>query len=81
MAGETVEKRLKDYKGYQIWKITDNKNTREEKTIYTATTQEGDNANCGKTLKEIKDWIDVYTKNGYCEVSTEENTYLITEQM
>ena len=25
---ETIEKRLKDYKGFEVWKITDNKGTK-----------------------------------------------------
>ena len=32
--GETVEKRLKDYKGFEVWKITDNKGTRKEEVTY-----------------------------------------------
>ena len=27
--GETIEKRLKDYKGFEVWKVTDNKGTSE----------------------------------------------------
>lgn len=27
---ETIEKKLKDYKGYQVYKIIDNKGTRNE---------------------------------------------------
>lgn len=32
--GETIEKRLKDYKGYQVWKVTDNKGCSNEEIIY-----------------------------------------------
>lgn len=52
--GETVEKRLKDYKGFLVWKITDNKGLKNEETTYMLNDLEGNNINCFRTLKELK---------------------------
>lgn len=58
--GETIEKRLKDYKGFEIWKITDNKGLRNEEVTYIAYNIDGDLFNSKKTLAELKKSIDVY---------------------
>lgn len=58
--GETVEKRLKDYKGYQVWKITDNKGCTNEETTYMLNNQEGDNINCFSTLAEFRKYVDIF---------------------
>lgn len=58
--GETIEKRLKDYKGYQVWKITDNKGTRNEKITYMLNNQDGDNINCFSSLTALKKYADNY---------------------
>lgn len=58
--GETIEKRLKDYKGYQVWKITDNKGTRNEKTTYMLNDYDDNNINCFATLAELKRFADNY---------------------
>lgn len=52
--GETVEKRLKDINGFQVWKITDNKGLRGEKTTYMLNDSEGNNIDCFPTLAELK---------------------------
>lgn len=57
--GETIEKRLKDYKGYQVSKIIDNKGLKDEKITYMLDTQDGDNINCFTSLKELKKYVDV----------------------
>lgn len=57
--GETIEKRLKDYKGYQVWKVIDNKGLHDETTTYMLNDQDGDNINCFSTLKELKEYVDV----------------------
>lgn len=51
---ETIEKRLKDYKGYQVYKITDNKSTRNEKTTYMLNDQDGNNIDCFASLAALK---------------------------
>ena len=38
---ETIEKRLKDYKGYQVWKVTDNKGFHDEEITYMLNDQDG----------------------------------------
>lgn len=58
--GETIEKRLKDYKGFEVWKITDNKGTRKEEVTYMLNDSEGNNINCFQTLKELKQFADNY---------------------
>ena len=55
---ETIEKRLKDYKGYQVYKIIDNKGTRQEKIDYAICDQEGNIINCFSSLAELKKWAD-----------------------
>lgn len=52
--GETIEKRLKDYKGCQVHKVIDNKGTRNEEVTYMLNTQDGDNINCFTSLAELK---------------------------
>lgn len=52
--GETTERRLKDCKGYQVWKITDNKGTKNEETEYMLNDYDGNNVNCFRTLAELK---------------------------
>lgn len=55
---DTIEKRLKDYKGYQVYKIIDNKGTRQEKITYMLSDQEENNINCFSSLAELKKWAD-----------------------
>lgn len=57
MVGETVEKRLKDYKGYQVSKVVDNKGMRNEKTTYMLDNQNGDNVNCFGSLADLKRYV------------------------
>ena len=52
--GETVEKRLKDYKGYQVWKITDNKGLTSETITYMLNDHDGNNVICFSNLLELK---------------------------
>lgn len=59
---ESIEKRLKDYKGFQIWKITDNKRLRNEKITYMINDQDENNCNCSTSLEGAKKWIDEYSK-------------------
>lgn len=58
--GKTVERRLKDYKGFQVWKVTENKGCHNEKTTYWANTHDGDNYNVFPTLARLKLEIDKY---------------------
>lgn len=58
--GETIEKRLKDYKGFQVYKIIDNKGTRNEKITYILNNQWGDNINCFTSLVALKKFADNY---------------------
>ena len=51
---ETVEKRLKDYKGFEVWKITDNKGTSKEEVVYMLNDSDGNNSDCFQTLKGLK---------------------------
>ena len=55
---KTIEKRLKDYKGFEVWKVTDNKGLRNETTTYMLNDSEGNNINCFSTLKELKQYAD-----------------------
>lgn len=59
----TIEKRLKDYKGYQLWKVIDNKGLKNEKITYMINDHAGNNCNCKSTLPEAKEWI---REHGYC---------------
>ena len=61
---ETIEKRLKDYKGFEVWKVTDNKGTRKEEVTYMLNDSEGNNINCFQTLKELKQFADNYKQKG-----------------
>ncbi len=56
--GETIEKRLKDYNGYQVYKIIDNKGTHNEATTYMLNDQDGDNINCFTSLAALKKFAD-----------------------
>ena len=58
--GETVVKRLKDYKGYQVDKIIDNKGTRKETTTYMLNDQDDNNIDCFPTLAALKKFADNY---------------------
>lgn len=58
--GETIEKRLKDYKGYQVYKITDNKGTCKETITYMLNNQDDNNINCFSTLAALKKFADNY---------------------
>lgn len=55
---ETVEKRLKDYKGYQVYKIIDNKGTNKEEITYMLNDQDDNNIDCFKTLVSLKKYVD-----------------------
>lgn len=52
--GETIEKRLKNYKGYQVWKVTDNKGLQSETVTYMLNDPDGNNLNCFSSLSELK---------------------------
>ena len=55
----TIEKRLKDYKGYQIYKVYDKcENGKIINLVYMANTQDGDNVNCLDNLTDLKRFID-----------------------
>lgn len=56
--GETIEKRLKDYRGFQVWKVTDNKGLKSEKVTYLLNDNDDNNINCFSTLKELKQFAD-----------------------
>ncbi len=58
--GETIEKRLKDYKGFQVYKITDNKGTRNETITYMLNDQDGNNIDCFTDLAALKKFADNY---------------------
>lgn len=58
--GETIEKRLKDYKGYQVYKIIDNKGTHKEVTTYMLNDQDDNNINCFTSLTALKKFADNY---------------------
>ncbi len=45
-----TERRLKDYKGNQVWKCTDEKG----EVFYMYNTQDGDLINVYKTLEQLK---------------------------
>lgn len=53
-----MEKRLKDYKGFQVWKITDNYKLKSEKTIYMLNDNNDDNINCFSSLSDLKKYTD-----------------------
>ena len=55
---ETIEKRLKDYKGYELYKVYDKHNGKIKNLVYMANTKEGDNVNCMANLSELKRYID-----------------------
>ena len=55
--GETIEKRLKDYKGYQVWKVTDNKGLSSEKITYMLNDQDGNNVNCFSSMTALRKWV------------------------
>ena len=57
---ETIEKRLKDYKGYQVYKIIDNKGAHNETTTYMLNDQDGNNIDCFPKLAELKKFADNY---------------------
>lgn len=56
--GETIEKRLKDYKGYKVSKVIDNKGLRNETTTYMLDDQDDNNINCFDTLAKLKKYVD-----------------------
>ena len=57
MIGETVEKQLKDFKGFKVLKVTDDKGTLVEKTTYMLNTKDDFNVNCFSTLAELKSYV------------------------
>lgn len=54
----TIERRLSDYKGYQVWKVIDNKGMRNEETTYMLNDEDDNNINCFRTLVELKKYVD-----------------------
>lgn len=56
----TIEKRLKDYKGYQVYKVIDNKGCNNEEITYMLNDQEGNNINCFTSLAALKKFADNY---------------------
>ncbi len=56
----TIEKRLKDYKGYQVYKIIDNKGCHNEDITYMLNDQEGNNINCFASLVALKKFANNY---------------------
>lgn len=58
--GETIERKLKDYKGFCIFKVTDNKGLRTEETTYLAYTEDNDLLDGAQTLSDLKKKIDIY---------------------
>lgn len=55
-----VEKRLKDYRGYAVWRVTDNKGMKNETVVYMLNDPiDGENLNCFKTLYKLKKWADM----------------------
>lgn len=61
---ETIEKRLKDYQGFEVWKVIDNKGTSKEEVIYMLNDSDDNNINCFQTLKELKQFANNY-RNAY----------------
>ncbi len=59
---DPIEKRLKDYKGFQIWKVTYNKGLRNEEVSYMINDQEENNCNCVGSLNDARKWVDEYIK-------------------
>lgn len=57
---ETIERRLKDINGLQVWKIIDNKGMRDEQITYMLNDEEGNNIECFDTLKELKEFANNY---------------------
>lgn len=60
--GETVERNLKDYRGYKVVKVTDNKGLSTEKTSYMLNDEDDDNINVFTTLKGLKHYVDTVMK-------------------
>ena len=58
--GETVERRLKDYNGFQVYKIIDNKGTSLEHITYMLNDQDGNNIDCFITLTALKRFASNY---------------------
>lgn len=56
--GGTVERRLKDYKGFSVWKITENKGTKKEEVTYMLNDNDDNTINVYKTIKELKHDVD-----------------------
>jgi hypothetical protein len=55
---ETTERRLTDYRGFKVYKITDNKGIKNEVVTYMLNDNDDNNMNCYKTLKELKFDVD-----------------------
>lgn len=55
---ETNEKKMKDYKGFSVWKVTDNKGMKNETITYMLNDSEENNINCFETLAELKKYVD-----------------------
>lgn len=58
--GETIEKRLKDYQDFKVWRVIDNKGTSKEEVIYMLNDSDDNNINCFQTLKELKQFANNY---------------------
>lgn len=60
---ESIEKRLKDYNGCQIWKTYDIlSNGKKVNIVYMATDYNDNMLNCLDSLSDLKKWIDNYLK-------------------
>lgn len=57
--GEIIERRLKDYKGFTVLKVVENKGTKEEKVTYWLNDNDDNTINVFKTLKELKHDVDI----------------------
>lgn len=58
MMGEIIERRLKDYKGFTVLKVVENKGTKKEKVTYWLNDNDDNTINVFKTLKELKHDVD-----------------------
>lgn len=57
----TTEKRLTDYRGYQVIKVVDDYGVKKDIT-YMVNNQDGDNLNCFTNLTALKKWVDLVLK-------------------
>lgn len=57
--GEIIERRLKDYKGFTVLKVVENKGTNKEEITYWLNDNDDNTINVFKTLKELKLDVDI----------------------